>query len=134
MGLPQPQPTPTFRSITPRYVVPDLERAFAFYERLGFRTADYGSIAIIERDGVELQFNHDPDMAPGAHFVCYITVTESAALYQQYLHDLPAGSVRSPLTLTDYGTQEFWVCDPFDNILILSEPLDAQAGDTHEQV
>jgi hypothetical protein len=52
-----PQPSPTFRSITPRYVVPDLGQAFAFYERLGFRTADYGSIAIIDRDGVEIQFN-----------------------------------------------------------------------------
>lgn len=60
-----PHPSPTFRSITPRHVVPDLERAFAFYKRLGFRTADYGSIAIIERDGVALQFNHDPDLAPG---------------------------------------------------------------------
>jgi catechol 2,3-dioxygenase-like lactoylglutathione lyase family enzyme len=127
-----PPPSPAFRSIAPRFVVPDLERAFAFYERLGFRTADYGSIAIIERDGVELQFNHDPDLAPGRHFVCYITVTASAALYQQYVRDLPAGSVRSPLTVTDYGTREFWVCDPFNNILIFSEPLDAQ-GDAQEQ-
>jgi catechol 2,3-dioxygenase-like lactoylglutathione lyase family enzyme len=125
-----PRPTPTFVSVVPRYVVPDLERAFAFYERLGFRTADYGSIAIIERDGVELQFNHDPDLAPGGHFVCYITVTGSEALYQQYL---PIGCVRSPLTVTDYGTQEFWVCDPFDNILIFSESLDAQDGDAQAQ-
>ena len=126
-------PSPTFRSIVPRYVVPDLERAFAFYERLGFRTADYGSIAIIERDGVELQFNHDPDLEPGGHFVCYINVTESEALYQQYLQDLPIGCVRSPLTVTDYDTQEFWVCDPFNNILIFSEPLDAREGDAQEQ-
>lgn len=125
-----PHPAPTFRSIAPRYVVPDLERALAFYERLGFRTANYDVIAIIERDGVELQFNHDPDLAPGGHFVCSITVTESEALYQQYL---PIGCVRSPLTVTDYGTQEFWVCDPFNNILIFSEPLDAPDGDAHER-
>src|SRR5215469_17546507 len=97
-----PQSTPTFVSVAPRYVVSDLEQAFAFYQRLGFRTTDYGSIAIIDRDGVELQFNHDPDMAPGGHFVCYITVIESGALYQQCLQDLPTGSVRSPLTVTDY--------------------------------
>ena len=127
-----PQPTPIFRSIAPRYVVRDLERAFAFYERLGFRTADYGSIAIIDRDGVELQFNHDPDMAPGGHFVCYIMVTESEALYQHYLQNLPSGYVRSPLTLTEYGTQEFWVCDPFNNILIFSEPLDAREDNVQE--
>ena len=63
MGL--TQPTPTFVSITPRFVVPDLERAFSFYRQLGFRAADYGSIAIIDRDGVEIQFNHDPDLEPG---------------------------------------------------------------------
>jgi hypothetical protein len=127
-----PQPTPTFVSVAPRYVVSDLEQTFAFYQRLGFHTVDYGSIAIIERNGVERQFNHDPDLAPRGHFVCYLTVTESEALYQQYLQDLPSGCVRSPLTVTDYGTQEFWVCDPFNNILIFSEPLDAQNGAAHQ--
>jgi hypothetical protein len=60
-------------------------------------------------------------------------VTQSEALYQQYLQDLPSGCVRSPLTVTDYGTQEFWVCDPFNNILIFSEPLEAREGDSHER-
>jgi hypothetical protein len=60
-----PHPSPTFRSIALRYVVPDLERPFAFYERLGFHTTDYSSIAIIERDGIELQFNHDPTSRQG---------------------------------------------------------------------
>jgi hypothetical protein len=60
-------------------------------------------------------------------------VTESETLYQQYLQDLPSGSVRSALTVTDYGTQEFWVCDPLNNILIFSEPLDAQDGATQAQ-
>jgi hypothetical protein len=73
-----PQSMPTL--VAPRYVASNLERAFVFYERLDFWTADYGGIAIIEREGIELQFNHDPDMVPGEHFVCYITVTESAAL------------------------------------------------------
>jgi hypothetical protein len=35
--------------------------------------------------------------------------------------------------VTDYATQEFWVCDPFNNILILSEPLDAQEGNAQAQ-
>jgi hypothetical protein len=60
-----PLPAPTFRSFAPRYVVPDLEWALAFYERLGCRTAKYYGIALLERDRVELQFNHDPDLAPG---------------------------------------------------------------------
>src|SRR5690348_13398667 len=73
-------------------------------------------IAIIDRDAVELPFNDDPEMAPGGHFVCSITVTASAALDQHYLQDLLSGCVRSPLMATDYGTQEFWVCDPFNTL------------------
>ncbi len=126
--------TPAFRSVAPRFVVPDLGRALAFYELLGFRTGyrDDG-FAIVERDGVALHFNHDPTLAPGRHFVCYITVSESGALYQDYLHNLPSGSVRGQLTATPYGMQEFWICDPFNNILIFAEPIAAQDGDAHEQ-
>jgi catechol 2,3-dioxygenase-like lactoylglutathione lyase family enzyme len=129
-----PQPTPTFRSVAPRFVVPDLGRALAFYELLGFRTAyrDDG-FAIVERDGVEMHFNHDPDLAPGRHFVCYITVSESEALYHHYLQTLPDGRLRGQPTVTSYGMQTFWLCDPFDNILIFAEPIAVQVGVAHEQ-
>jgi catechol 2,3-dioxygenase-like lactoylglutathione lyase family enzyme len=127
------QPTPTFCSVAPRFVVPDLGRALAFYEQLGFRTGyrDDG-FAIVKRDGVELHFNQDPDLATGRHFVCYITVTGSEALYQDYLQNLPSGRIRGQLTATPYGMQEFWLCDPFDNILIFAEPIAAHDGDDHE--
>jgi hypothetical protein len=75
MGL--TQPTPTRVSITPRSVVSDLERAFTFYERMVFRTANYGGVATIVRNGVELHVNHDPDLEPGRRFVCRIRVTKS---------------------------------------------------------
>jgi len=129
-----PRSTPTFISVAPRFVVPDLGRALVFYEQLGFRT-DYrdDGFAIVKRDGVELHFNHDPDLQPGRHFVCYITVTESEALYHGYLQDLPSGRIRSQLTVTSYGTREFWLCDPFDNVLIFAEPIAAQDGDAHER-
>lgn len=126
-----PFPSPTFVSVAPRFVVPDLERALAFYERLGFRTAyrDDG-FAIVERDRVELHFNHDPDLPRGRHSVCYITVTESEALYRQYL---PLGAVQGALAVQPYGVQEFVVCDPFNNLLIFSEPIGAQEGDAHRR-
>src|SRR5262249_18225791 len=117
-----------------RFVVPDLDRALAFYEQLGFGT-DYrdAGFAIITREGVALHFNCDPNLGPGKHFVCYITVTGSAALYHHYLQTLPGGRVRGKLTVTPYGTREFWICDPFDNILIFAEPVTAQEGGAHQQ-
>lgn len=129
-----PHPTPTFLSVAPRFVVPDLGRAVAFYEQLGFHT-DYrdDGFAIIKRDGVELHFNQDPDLPPGRHFVCYLNVTESATLYQHYLQHLPIGRVQGPLTVTGYGMQEFVVCDPFNNLLIFAEPIAARDGDAQEQ-
>jgi catechol 2,3-dioxygenase-like lactoylglutathione lyase family enzyme len=129
-----PHPTPTFVSVAPRFVVPDLERALSFYEQLGFRI-DYNgpSIAILVRDGVELHFNHDPHLEPGRHHVCYITVTGSEALYQQYLQSLPAGAVRGPLSVTWYGMREFAVCDPFNTLFLFGEPVPAEDGDAKEQ-
>ncbi len=126
-----PQPTPTFLSVAPRFVVPDLELALAFYERLGFRT-DYHDegFAIVKRDGAELHFKHDPDLQPGRHSVCYITVTESEALYR---HCLPLGAVQGHLTVQPYGVQEFVVCDPFNNLLIFSEPTAEQDKDAQER-
>ena len=125
-----PQPTPTFHSVAPRFVVPDFGPALAFYELLGFRIGYRDdSFALIERDGVVLHLNRDPDLPPGRHFVCYITVSESEALYHHYRHHLPSGRIRGQLRVTPYGTQEFWICDPFNNILIFAEPIAAQDGD-----
>ena len=118
---------PTFLSVAPRFVVPDLGRALPFYEQLGFRT-DYrdDGFAIVKRDEVELHFNHDPDLAPGRHAVCYITVTEIEALYRHYLPYLSIGRIQGSLTVTGYGMQEFVVCDPFNNLLIFAEPIAAR--------
>jgi hypothetical protein len=117
--------------VAPRIVVPDLGRALAFYEQLGFRT-DYrdDNFAIIKRDGVELHFNHDPNLQPGRHSACYISVTGSEALYQHYL---PIGCVQGPPAVTEYGMREFVVCDPFNNLLIFAEPLAVDDGDAQEQ-
>jgi catechol 2,3-dioxygenase-like lactoylglutathione lyase family enzyme len=131
---PTPMPTPTFLSVAPRFVVPDLERALAFYELLGFRTGYRDDrFALIEHDGVVLHFNHDPDLQQGRHFVCYITITESETLYHHYLQTLPSGLIRGQLRVTPYKTQEFWINDPFNNILIFAEPIAAQDGNAHEE-
>jgi hypothetical protein len=89
-----PSGQPTFLSVAPRFVVHDLEQALTFYGRLGFRTTYHDEgFAIVARDGVDLHFNAFPDAAKGHRSVCWIAVTNSDALYQQYL---PTNAIRSP--------------------------------------
>src|SRR5437868_11633032 len=83
------------------------------YAQLGFATTYRdGEFAIVERDGIALHFN-----VSEGHSVCWIGVTNIEALYQHYL---PTGAIQSPppLQATPWGTKEFWLCDPFRNILI----------------
>ncbi len=88
--------------------------------------------AIIERDGIALQFNvSDPTQEPPKEGcrVCYIGVTNIEALYQQYL---PTGAIRSPLQATSWGTKGFWLCDPFRNILIFEESIPEEESNTEQ--
>ena len=50
-----------------------------------------------------------------------------------YRHYLPLGAVQGQLTVQPYGVQEFVVCDPFNNLLIFSEPTAEQDNDAHER-
>jgi catechol 2,3-dioxygenase-like lactoylglutathione lyase family enzyme len=115
-----PGSQPTLLTIAPRFVVSDLEQALAFYGQLGFQTTYYDEhFAIVERDGVGLHLNYAPD-SPKSHGVCWIGVTNSEALYQQYL---PTNAVRSPLEAKPYGFKEFHVRDPFGNLILFAERI-----------
>src|SRR2546427_11953701 len=99
---------PTFLGIAPRFVVRDLEQALSFYGQLGFQTTYHDEdFAIVERDGIDLHLNCYPD-SPSRHGVCWIGVTDSDALYQQYL---PTNAVCSPLTTQLWGFREFMIRD-----------------------
>ena len=125
---------PTLDSVAPRFLVGDMEQALAFYAQLGFATPYHDEgFAIIERDGIALQFNvSDPTQEPPKEGcrVCYIGVTNIEALYQHYL---PTGATQSPppLQATPWGTKEFWLCDPFRNILIFGESI--AEGESHTE-
>lgn len=116
---------PTLISIAPRFPVGDMEQALAFYAQLGF-TTDYrdGEFAIVERDGISLHFN----VADG-HSVCWIGVTNIEALYQQYLL---TDAIRSPLTSQPWGMKEFFLCDPFRNLLLFGESIPEEDGSTQQ--
>lgn len=86
--------SPRLLSISPRFVVQDLEQALAFYRHLGFQTTYQDeAFAIVERDGISLHFNYSSD-PPKSHSVCWISVTRIEELYQQYL---PTQAIQSPL-------------------------------------
>ncbi len=115
---------PTLISIAPRFPVGDMEQALAFYAQLGFTTTYRdGEFAIVERDGMSLHFN----VADG-HSVCWIGVTNIEALYQQYL---PTGAIQSPLTSQPWGMKEFFLRDPFRNLLLFGESIPEEESSTH---
>ncbi|HEX6481233.1 MAG TPA: VOC family protein [Ktedonobacteraceae bacterium] len=112
---------PTFLTVAPRFVVHDLEQALTFYGRLGFQTTYHDeAFAIIERDGVDLHLNYFEDVPKGKHSVCWIAVTNSDALYQQYL---PTNAVCSPLKTQSWGFKEFMVRDPSGNRILFAERI-----------
>ena len=114
---------PTLISIAPRFPVGDMEQALAFYAQLGFATTYRdGEFAIVERDGISLHFN-----VSDGHSVCWIGVTNIEALYQQYL---PAGAIRSQITPQPWGMKEFFLCDPFRNLLLFGESIPEEESET----
>ena len=116
---------PTLDSIAPRFAVGDLSQALVFYGRLGFaiRYQDEG-FAILERDGIALHFN-----VSEGHSVCWIGVTNIEALYQQYL---PTGAVQSSPKVQPWGMKEFFLCDPFRNLILFGEEIAEEESDTEQ--
>ncbi len=116
----------TLVAIAHRLAVGDLEQALAFYALLDFHaTSRDESFAIVERDGVNLHFNAFDEL-PKCHSVCWIAVTTIDALYQQCL---PTNAVQSPLESRPRGLKEFFLHDPFGNLLLFAERLpDGEAG------
>ncbi|HZU67735.1 MAG TPA: VOC family protein [Ktedonobacteraceae bacterium] len=111
---------PAFLSVSPRFVVNNLEQALAFYEQLGFQTTyrDEGFV-IVERDAVALHLNYSSDV-PKSHSVCWISVTRIDELYQQYL---PTNAVCSMLEAKPWGLKEFFIRDPYGNLILFAERI-----------
>ena len=117
---------PTFLSIAPRFRVKDLTQALTFYEQLGFEaTYRDENFAMIRRDEVELHLNYHKDIPrKGNYSVCWIGVIGIDALYQEYLSN--NNPVRYPLETKPWGIKEFAVCDPFGNLIIITERIDSE--------
>ncbi len=116
---------PALLTVAPRFVVHNLEQALTFYNQLGFQTTYHDEyFAIVKRDKVDLHLNYYAD-ALHANSVCWINVTNLDALYQQYM---PTNAVQSNLEAKSWGFREFFVKDPFDNLIIFAEHLSDEAA------
>jgi hypothetical protein len=120
---------PEFRSMAPRFVVKDFDKAIEHYSKLGFNVNYRGDgFMILGRDAVEIQMNEDVDQRPAkSRSICYMTVSGIDTIYKEISSKIPV----DPCTGGDYsvnkqpyGVKEFALYDPFANLLFFSEPTD----------
>lgn len=105
--------------------VSDLDRAEAWYGRLGFRAIrTLPGYRILASDDLHLHLaesDHTPGMSTTA---VYFYVSDAAAVHDAW--NAAGVQVRQPLGVTDYGLLEFAVLDPDGNLWRIGS--DAEAG------
>ena len=107
---------PRVTSLAPQFLVDDLARSIAFYEKLGFVFGEpwQGFYAIGSLDGLELHLKEAPKDEP-EHLDAAGGVDGIEAFYAQCrAHGV---KILRPLTDTAWGTKDFYVEDPDGNIL-----------------
>jgi hypothetical protein len=118
--------TTKFLSIAPRIGATNWDESIEFYKKLGFQVAykDEGFM-IINREGINIQFNLFEESDDPKKSVCYIGVTGIDAFYE---HCLSNNIVRYQLNETNYGTKDFGVCDPIGNLTLFSEDIETMSS------
>ena len=118
------QTKPRLTSLAPQFLVDDLARSIAYYERLGFTFGEPwdGFYAIGERDGLELHLKespkHDADRQfrrEHEHLDAAAGVDGIEAYYAQCVAN--GATIFKPLAPTAWGTKDFYIEDPDGNIL-----------------
>ncbi len=117
-------PLPRVTSFAPQFLVDDLQRSIAFYQRLGFTFGEpwAGFYAIGQRDGLELHLKQAPKNQAERqhrrehdHLDAAAGVDGIEAFYAQCIaNQVP---MLKPLARTAWGTQDFYVADPDGYIL-----------------
>ena len=123
--------TDNFIRITPFIHVPDIEKAVAFFEMLGFSSHfRMGSYAYVQRECAGVRLLQNDDEGNGAppgnrRFAYYIDVEDIEKLYAELkpkLDTLPRGDVHGPAD-KEYGQRELCILAPDGNLLVFGQSI-----------
>jgi catechol 2,3-dioxygenase-like lactoylglutathione lyase family enzyme len=110
---------PRLTSFAPQFLVDDLARSIAYYQRLGFTFGEPwdGFYAIGTRDGLELHLKEAPKSVAERHhrrehehLDAAGGVEDIEAFYAQCVAN--GATILKPLAATAWGTRDFYVEDP----------------------
>jgi catechol 2,3-dioxygenase-like lactoylglutathione lyase family enzyme len=116
--------TPRVTSLAPQFLVDDLARSIAYYERLGFTFGEPwdGFYAIGTRDGLELHLKEPPKSDTNRrhrredeHLDAAAGVDGIEAFYAQCVAN--GVTILKPLAATAWGTKDFYIEDPDGNVI-----------------
>ena len=115
---------PRVTSLAPQFLVEDLARSVAFYQKLGFAFGEPwdGFYAIGQLDGLELHLKEAPRFEPerryrreNEHLDAAGGVDGIETFYAQCVAN--GVNIVRPLATTAWGTKDFYVEDPDGNIV-----------------
>ena len=111
-------------SFAPQFLVDDLDRSIAYYQKLGFRfgTPWDGFYAIGHLDGLELHLKEAPGnqaerqrRRDSQHLDAAAGVDGIEAFYEQCVAN--GVTILRPLSATAWGTKDFYIEDPDGNVV-----------------
>ena len=106
-------------SFAPQFLVDDLERSIAYYQKIGFRFGEPwdGFYAIGHLDGLEVHLKEAPKdpserqrRRESEHLDAAAGVDGIEAFYEQCVAN--GVSIIKPLAATAWGTRDFYIDDP----------------------
>jgi catechol 2,3-dioxygenase-like lactoylglutathione lyase family enzyme len=115
---------PRVTSFAPQFLVDDLERSIAYYNKLGFVFGEPwdGFYAIGKLNGLELHLKEAPKhqadrrwRRDNEHLDAAAGVEGIEAFYEQCVANRV--TIMKPLAATDWGTKDFYINDPDGNIV-----------------
>lgn len=108
--------TPQVTSFAPQFLVDDLARSMAYYEKLGFKFGEpwEGFYAIGKIDGLELHLKEAPKDEPES-----LDAAAGVAGIEAFYERCTANGARiiKPLAATAWGTMDFYIEDPDGNVI-----------------